>query len=968
MKLKLIATFLLLATLLTAFAGCGAGIADAGAQKEDNPAEIVTGETSALASAPSKRLMLAENGASKFQIVYPISSGTALQTFAEKIATAIEDATGVKIPVVHDSKPEKDYEIRIGRISRYDAMSLYSKYQRDFGARDFVVEQYNDGKTIHMYALNLTAVKASVTYFLENMLYTDAIEKIAFVEDDFAPKLYIEPDTPIVEFKEADEHYLYFTANKGTLAEFEARLSFTGNKAWRLQTKTAYQKEFNDIGASQRLSLSLSEEPVLTLEPIDVTVDGKTVTATEAGGSRVVLTTDPFKLVFYTPTDKVASTITNLTTSTGGSSIEGDIQPNEAIFGTGERFDSVNQRGKEINMFTKDIWSQSNACYMVIPLLCFSRGSGVFLNIYEEINLSLGSKTKIDQNDVWTAEIVGNTVDSYFYTSEQMSDAIYGYSVLSGFAEMPEEWSYGMIICRYSNDLTKKWGVEINTGELGEGREMGVYDCIAMMEAYDLPWTGILAEAWGPDNQGKQDDLKELCDYVHSLGKKFLVYMRVGYVSSQQIGYSSSYAVSMTKPDGTTTTMLPAAESNNPDTGGATDAAYPYLDVTNPEAVSWFFGEYWDYLSNDIGVDGCKIDFCETVPEYYELNYYDENQPTSGSHHWLPTAFCAMFWDMISSKPDSGMCYSRGGGIGSQRAPYMWAGDQFRHYNALEWQLTACLSSGMSGVPFMSYDMSGYQYGNASQDPYYEGQVFVRGLQFTAFTICMQQHGKVRNAFEFAYGDVKKEYVNGDWVKVTKKDASGKPIFATDANGNKIQAKDEFGNLKFDAKTGEPIWEYVYEYEILPGSMTYITDIYRGYLKLHELLTPYITEYSEIACTTGMPVMRLLALIWQDDVNVYDIDDEYMFGDAFLVAPVLNNKFTRDIYLPEGNWKDLNTGRVYNVGADGMKLTNYAASLAQLPVFYNLDNTSEIAADLLPGIQEVFDYLNAIDTSSHIVR
>ena len=65
-----------------------------------------------------------------------------------------------------------------------------------------------------------------------------------------------------------------------------------------------------------------------------------------------------------------------------------------------------------------------------------------------------------------------------------------------------------------------------------------------------------------------------------------------------------------------------------------------------------------------------------------------------------------MFYDMISQKPDGGMCYTRGGGIGSQRAPYMWAGDQKRKWESLDFQLKAILSSGISGVPYMSYDMS----------------------------------------------------------------------------------------------------------------------------------------------------------------------------------------------------------------------------------------------------------------------
>ena len=197
----------------------------------------------------------------------------------------------------------------------------------------------------------------------------------------------------------------------------------------------------------------------------------------------------------------------------------------------------------------------------------------------------------------------------------------------------------------------------------------------------------------------------------------------------------------------------------------------------------------------------------------------------------------------------------------------------------------------------MSYDMAGYQYGNFSSDIEYESQVFLRGTQFTAFTICMETHGKVRRSYQFAEQD---------------------------------------------------------------PSYLYVTEIYRAYTKLHEHLTPYITELAEIASTTGMPVMRHLILGWQNDKNVYHIEDEYTFGDAFLIAPILTEKNSRNIYLPEGEWIDLNTGEEYTVGAEGMWLENYEATIAELPTFYNKNTVSEIAPTLVSGIMELYDYARSV--------
>jgi hypothetical protein len=223
----------------------------------------------------------------------------------------------------------------------------------------------------------------------------------------------------------------------------------------------------------------------------------------------------------------------------------------------------------------------------------------------------------------------------------------------------------------------------------------------------------------------------------------------------------------------------------------------------------------------------------------------------------------------------------------------------------------------------------------------------------------MQTHGNVRRAYDFA--EWKRYYINGTEVRLDY-DASGAvpgvscedQCFTTYGGKNIPVYKDAIG-LYINQND-----QKVYLKEVVDTSYTWVTDVYRAYTKLHEVLTPYITEYTEAACTEGMPVMRHLILQYQDDKNVYGIEDEYMFGDAFLVAPIVTDKTTRDIYLPEGEWLDLNTGEVHTVGKDGKTLTGYAAKITQLPVFYNMNNESETAEQLLPAISEIFAYLGTI--------
>ena len=68
---------------------------------------------------------------------------------------------------------------------------------------------------------------------------------------------------------------------------------------------------------------------------------------------------------------------------------------------------------------------------------------------------------------------------------------------------------------------------------------------------------------------------------------------------------------------------------------------------------------------------------------------------------------------------------------------------------------------------------------------------------------------------------------------------------------------------------------------------------------------------------------------------------------------------SRSVYLPEGTWEDLNTGEVYEVGADGLTVTANA-SIAELPSYFNVNTESETARELVDGIKEIYDYARSL--------
>lgn len=84
--------------------------------------------------------------------------------------------------------------------------------------------------------------------------------------------------------------------------------------------------------------------------------------------------------------------------------------------------------------------------------------------------------------------------------------------------------------------------------------------------------------------------------------------------------------------------------------------------------------------------------------------------------------------------------------------------------------------------------------------------------------------------------------------------------------------------------------------------------------KLRYTLIPYIIAQSRKAISSGAPLLQALIFHHPEDKLCWHIDDEYYFGNDFLVAPVMNSENRRDVYLPEGQWVNFFTGEVLEGG------------------------------------------------------
>ena len=278
-------------------------------------------------------------------------------------------------------------------------------------------------------------------------------------------------------------------------------------------------------------------------------------------------------------------------------------------------------------------------------------------------------------------------------------------------------------------------------------------------------------------------------------------------------------------------------------------------DFTNPETVkSWF--DKRRYLTG-LGVDGFKTDGGEFILSG-EARFYDGTTGAEGRNLY-PQLYTGAYTDFL--EPGQ-VLFSRAGYAGAQTTPMLWAGDQLSTFDELRSQLNAGLSASASGVIFWGFDIGGF----AGELP--TPELYMRATQLACFSPVMQWHSEP----------------DGGQFKLLQPGMEG---------------NNERSPWNIEKAFG------------LPG---YAEKVRYWHLLRMELL-PYIREQARLCVERRMPLMRPMAYAFPADARCAGIDDEYMFGDTLLAAPVTApGVASREVYLPAGEWFDFYTGERFEGG------------------------------------------------------
>lgn len=273
----------------------------------------------------------------------------------------------------------------------------------------------------------------------------------------------------------------------------------------------------------------------------------------------------------------------------------------------------------------------------------------------------------------------------------------------------------------------------------------------------------------------------------------------------------------------------------------------------------------------EMGVDGFKTDGGEFV--YREdLRFHDGSTGREGVNRY------ARDYEQSYRRflGESRILFSRAGFTGQHTVPLHWAGDQQSQNSELKSALRAGLSAAASGILFWGFDLAGFA------GPLPTPDLYRRATQMACFCPVMQWHSEPD-------GGQFKELMPG-------------------GEGNNERSP----------------WNMAAAYNA-PAFM----EEMRFWYRLREKLRPYIWQTAQKSAEESRPLMRPLVYEWPDDPNAIDCEDEYLFGDALLVAPLLEeNAEDRTVYLPDGQWIDFFTRKKY----DGRRSIR-AGGNGKLPVF-----------------------------------
>ncbi len=282
--------------------------------------------------------------------------------------------------------------------------------------------------------------------------------------------------------------------------------------------------------------------------------------------------------------------------------------------------------------------------------------------------------------------------------------------------------------------------------------------------------------------------------------------------------------------------------------------SYPTSVATRPYDVydATTRARYWNYLYEGLmskGIDALWLDSAEPDDFSNKTTDYDyvtglDGRTFRSVRNAFPLCHVEGVYDNHKAKNAlSGKRVSilaRSAFAGMQRTgAFVWSADITSSWQTLAAQIPAACNLSISGLPYWNSDTGAFfigGYGGVSDANW--RALYTRWTQFSCFCPMMRFHG----------------------------DQTPREIWQFGANGD---AQGDYDNIL-------------------------------RYIRLRYRLLPYIYSTAHQVVTRDETFMRAMPIAFEDDAQCMGVTDQYMFGRAFLVAPVVTEGAAgRNVYLPQ---------------------------------------------------------------------
>jgi len=406
-----------------------------------------------------------------------------------------------------------------------------------------------------------------------------------------------------------------------------------------------------------------------------------------------------------------------------------DLSSNEAIYGLGEKWGTLNKRGQLLRSYNSDaLGVNAEISYKNTPFAWSPKGWGILSHTPSPVIHSVGHPSWSQRS--YISLIEDEFLDVFIFASRSESenkglDIIQSYTGLTGSAPVPPNWSGGVILSKaYYQDPEELLAVAHEVRDRDMPCDVITIDGRAWQDT-DTRFAFEWDKSRWPNPKAVLDELRQLgfkvCIWEYPLiSVKHDLYKLFDengwFLKDKRTNETYQYDWDQ-QAFGEVLSPLPKSG---------------IVDFTNSDAY-----EYWKHAHKalyEIGVDMIKADFGEQIEDD---NMVAQNGETGDQlHNVYAFLYNRCVYEAAQEFGENGpFLFSRAAWIGSQRFNSQWGGDPQADWEGMMGNIRGGLSWGLSGAPFYATDVGGF-YKDTRDDTLY-----VRWAQAAVFSAHYRLHG-----------------------------------------------------------------------------------------------------------------------------------------------------------------------------------------------------------------------------------